>query len=227
MIRRIIQIDKSKCNGCGLCVKACHEGAIKLIDGKAKLTRDDYCDGFGDCLPSCPMNAISFIMKDTLEYNEEAVLKAKQENSSCSCLSYKPKSISRENTSPCYISSSLLNNWPVQLKLAPSKADYYNDANLLVAADCTAFTYGNFHNDFINDHITLIGCPKLDRTDYTDKLTEILLFNKINSITIVRMEVPCYSGLELYVKDAMKYSNKNIPIKTLIISTQGDILSNE
>lgn len=203
MKRRIIQIDESKCTGCGLCVNACHEGAIELINGKAKLIRDDYCDGLGDCLPTCPTNAISFIIKDTLEYNEEAVLKAKQKE------------------------SNKLSNWPIQLKLAPSKADYYNNSNLLLAADCSAFTYSNFHNDFIKNHITLIACPKLDRVDYTDKLTEILLFNNINSITIVRMEVPCCSGLEYYVNNAIKFSNKVIPVKVVVISTEGDILVNE
>ena len=203
MKRRIIQIDESKCTGCGLCVNACHEGAIKLVNGKAKLIRDDYCDGLGDCLPTCPTNAISFIIKDTLKYNEEAVLKAKQKE------------------------SNKLSNWPIQLKLAPSKADYYNNSNLLLASDCSAFTYSNFHNDFRKNHITLIACPKLDRVDYTDKLTEILLFNNIKSITIVRMEVPCCSSLSYYVNNALKLSNKVIPVKVVVISTEGDILINE
>lgn len=203
MKRRIIEIDESKCTGCGLCVKACHEGTIKLVNGKAKLIRDDYCDGLRDCLPTCPTNAISFIIKDTLKYNEEAVLKAKQKE------------------------SNKLLNWPIQLKLAPAKADYYNNSNLLLPADCSAFTYFNFINDFRKNHITLIACPKLDIVDYTDKLTEILLFNNIKSITIVRMEVPCCNSLEYYVNNALKFSNKVIQVKVVVISTEGDILVNE
>ena len=225
MLRKIVKIDENKCNGCGACLVACHEGAIKMINGKAKLIRDDYCDGLGDCLPVCPTNAIGFEVREALEYNEEAVRVAKnEENASLpygcpgvNSKQIKNKTLEKENTSQ-------LMQWPVQIKLVPINAPYFNNANLLIAADCTAFAYGNFHNDFIRNHITLIGCPKLDDGDYTLKLTSIIKNNQIKSLTIVRMEVPCCGGLENACKRALKESGKFIPWRVVIISTEGEIL---
>ena len=195
MIRKIIKIDEEKCNGCGVCANACHEGAIEMIDGKAKLTREDYCDGLGDCLPGCPTGAITFEEREAPTYDQAAVLAAKK-----------------------------LSQWPVQIKLVPVTAPYYEDANLLIAADCTAYAYGNFHADFIRKHITLIGCPKLDNVDYTEKLTQIIANNNIKSVTIVRMEVPCCGGIEHAVKNALQESGKFIPWNVMTISTDGRIL---
>lgn len=231
MKRKIIKIDEEKCIGCGLCVNACHEGAIELIDGKAKLTREDYCDGLGDCLPSCPVEAITFEEREALAYDEEAVNMAKAaKNPSplpCGCPGTKSRTINRENDT-CDISSgpiqSRLSQWPVQIKLVPVNAPYFDGANLLVAADCTAFAYGNFHNEFIRNHITLIGCPKLDEGDYSEKLTEIISRNNIKSVTVVRMEVPCCSGIENAVKKALMASGKFIPWRIVIVSTDGKIL---
>lgn len=233
MIRKIIKIDKEKCNGCGLCVKACHEGAIQMIDGKASLIRDDYCDGLGDCLPVCPTNAISFEMREALEYNEEAVNENKKSaNNSmpCGCPGTNIKTFNRKLTlnKPTVNNNnnieSKLNQWPVQIKLVPINAPYFDNANLLIAADCSAYAYGNFHNDFMRNHITLIGCPKLDMIDYKVKLTEIIKNNNIKSVTVVRMEVPCCGGIELAVKNALIESGKFIPWRIVTISTDGDII---
>ena len=202
MIRKIIKIDEKKCNGCGACAMACHEGAIEMIDGKAKLTREDYCDGLGDCLPACPTNAISFEEREAPAYDEAAVL------------------ASKSNTQV----NSQLSQWPVQIKLVPVHAPYFENANLLIAADCTVYAYGNFHNEFINNHITLIGCPKLDEVDYSEKLTDIITNNNIKSVTIVRMEVPCCGGLENAAKRALQSSGKFIPWRVVTISTDGKIL---
>ncbi len=231
MIRKIIKIDEEKCNGCGLCVNACHEGAIELINGKAKLTREDYCDGLGDCLPACPVDAISFEEREAPAYNQAAVLKAKQEKSApplpCGCPGTHSKAINRDKCD-CKPSAtpvnSQLSQWPVQIKLVPVNAPYFDGANLLIAADCTAYAYGNFHNEFIRNHITLIGCPKLDEGDYTEKLTAILENNNIKSVTVVRMEVPCCGGIEFAVKKALQTSGKFIPWRVVTISTDGKIL---
>ena len=225
MVRKIIQIDKEKCNGCGLCVNACHEGAIEMVDGKAKLTREDYCDGLGDCLPACPMNAISFIEKEAPAYNEQAVISNKNKLP-CGCPGTKSKAFKRENVAQSGFISSRLPQWPCQIKLVPVNAPYFDNANLLIAADCTAYAYGNFHNDFIKNRITLIGCPKLDEGDYAEKLTEILKNNNIKSVNVVRMEVPCCSGLENAVKKALLNSGKFIPWQITVISTDGKILDN-
>ena len=230
MIRKIIKIDEEKCNGCGLCAKACHEGAIEMIDGKAKLTREDYCDGLGDCLPACPKGAIKFEEREAPAYNEAAVAesKKKKEPLPCGCPGTMSKAIKRglsdtiENESAEI--QSLLSQWPVQIKLVPVNAPYFENANLLVAADCTAYAYGNFHNKFIRNKITLIGCPKLDSVDYTEKLTAIIANNNIKSVTVVRMEVPCCGGIENAVKNALKASGKFIPWQVVTISTDGRII---
>ena len=201
MIRKIIKINEEKCNGCGACATACHEGAIEMIDGKAKLTRENYCDGLGDCLPACPMDAITFEEREASAYDEAAVLASKRAN---------------EN--------SHLLQWPVQIKLLPTRAPYFDGANLLIAADCTAYAYGNFHKEFMNNRITLIGCPKLDAVDYTEKLTAIIKNNQIQSITVVRMEVPCCGGIEYAAKKALQMSGKLIPWQVITISTDGKII---
>ena len=235
MIRRIIEIDENKCNGCGICAEACHEGAIGMVDGKAKLLRDDYCDGLGDCLPACPTNAISFTEREAAAYNEEAV-KANKLNSSgtlpCGCPGTQSRAIQRHDSmaeAECFCTDSdtvpsQLSQWPVQIKLVPVKAPYFENANLLIAADCTAYAYGNFHREFIRGKITLVGCPKLDSGDYTDKLTEIISNNSIKSVTIVRMEVPCCGGLENAAKNALQASGKFIPWQVVTITTDGRIL---
>ena len=226
MIRKIIKIDEEKCNGCGACAAACHEGAIEMIHGKAKLTREDYCDGLGDCLPACPVDAISFEEREAPAYNEAAVLAAKQKKAPlpCGCPGTASKAINRTpGTVSAPVTSQLL-QWPVQIKLVPVNAPYFDGANLLVAADCTAYAYGNFHNEFIRNHITLIGCPKLDEGDYAEKLTAILENNDIKSVTVVRMEVPCCGGIENAVKRALQASGKFLPWRIVTISTDGRIL---
>ncbi len=231
MKRRIIKIDEDKCNGCGACAAACHEGAIEMINGKAKLTREDYCDGLGDCLPACPVDAIRFEEREAPEYNEEAVRQAKLnkfgQKLPCSCPGTMAKAIKRENAAPFAKSATVtsqLSQWPCQIKLVPVNAPYFENANLLIAADCTAFAYGNFHNDFIRNHITLIGCPKLDEGDYAEKLTHIIKNNDIKSVKVVRMEVPCCGGIENAVKRALQASEKIIPWQVVTISTDGKII---
>lgn len=232
MIRRVIKIDESKCTGCGLCVNACHEGAIGLKNGKAVLLRDDYCDGLGDCLPSCPTEAISFEEREALAYNEEAVkaniAKKKLEiNIPCGCPGSMAKEIKREEKDEKLIIESCesqLRQWPVQIKLVSPNAAYLNGAKLLIAADCTAYAYGNFHNEFIKNRVTLIGCPKLDEGDYSEKLTEILKYNDIKDVKIVRMEVPCCGGIVRAVEKALKDCGKMIPWQVVTISTDGNII---
>ncbi|RGD64272.1 ferredoxin [Lachnospiraceae bacterium OF09-6] len=208
MIRKIIQIDKEKCNGCGVCADACHEGAIDIIDGKAELAREHFCDGLGDCLPECPTGAISFDEREAPEYDEKAVKEALE--------LVKPSSTAD--------SVSKLQNWPVQIKLAPANAPYFDGAKLFIAADCTAYAYASFHQDFIRNKVTLIGCPKLDQVDYSEKLTEIIQNNNIQSVTIARMEVPCCSGLEMAAKKALQTSGKFIPWQVVTISIDGKIM---
>jgi len=251
MIRKIIHIDESKCNGCGLCAKACHEGAIGMVDGKAKLLRDDYCDGLGDCLPVCPTGAITFVEREAAAYDEAAV-KAKMAakalakelqgvQSSCSaggCPGSAPKDMRSNSTSARQDTkdstgsesrdsapqTSKLANWPVQIKLAPLKAPYFDGANLLIAADCTAYAYADFHSQFMKNKVTLIGCPKLDSVDYSEKLAEILRQNDISSVSVIRMEVPCCGGIEAAVKNAILDSGKFLPTQVVTISTKGDII---
>ena len=235
MKRKIIRIDEEKCNGCGACAAACHEGAIEMVNGKAKLTREDYCDGLGDCLPACPMDAIHFEEREAPAYNEEAVRQAKLQKQGkklpCGCPGTQSKAIRRDSTPgpapiarPASAVTSQLQQWPCQIKLVPVHAPYFDGANLLIAADCTAYAYGNFHNDFIRNHITLIGCPKLDEGDSTEKLTAIIANNNIRSVKIVRMEVPCCGGIEMAVKRALQASGKFIPWQVVTISTDGKIL---
>ena len=230
MIRKIIKIDEEKCNGCGACASACHEGAIEMVNGKAKLTREDFCDGLGDCLPACPTDAISFEEREAPAYDETAVQKAKRAacapKLSCGCPGTQSKTIRRESSAPQKSGStpSQLAQWPCQIKLVPINAPYFDGANLLIAADCTAYAYGSFHNDFIRNHIALIGCPKLDTGDYAEKLTAIIANNNIKSVKIVRMEVPCCGGIETAVKRALQASGKFIPWQVVTISTSGTIL---
>ncbi|MCI6021159.1 MAG: 4Fe-4S binding protein [Clostridia bacterium] len=201
MIRKIITIDEDKCTGCGACANACHEGAIGMVDGKAKLLRDDYCDGLGDCLPACPADAISFTEREAACYDAKAV-----------------------EAAGGHSGGSKIGNWPVQIKLAPISAPYFSNADLLIAADCTAYAHANFHNSFMANRITLIGCPKLDMVDYSEKLTAIFSANEINSITVARMEVPCCGGIEYAVKRAIEASGKDIALRVMVISINGQIL---
>jgi len=211
MIRRIIKIDESKCNGCGLCARACHEGAIGIVNGKAQLMREDYCDGLGDCLPACPMNAISFEEREAPAYDEAAVLANKkiQEEACCSAPSVQP---------------GCLKNFPVQIKLLPPVSPLYDGADLLIAADCSAYAYGSFHNDFMKNRVTLIGCPKLDSVDYSEKLMQIFKLNNIRSVTVTRMTVPCCGGLSYAVENAVKNCGKDIPLNIVTIGTDGKIV---
>ncbi len=230
MIRKIIKIDEEKCNGCGACAAACHEGAIDMVDGKAKLTRENYCDGLGDCLPACPVDAISFEEREAPAYDEVAVKQAQLKKSTdtlpCGCPGTQSKTLRRETNStiPTQSIQSQLMQWPCQIKLVPVNAPYFEDANLLIAADCTAYAYGNFHNEFMRGHITIIGCPKLDEGDYRDKLTQIIASNNIKSVKIVRMEVPCCGGIENAAKRAIQDSGKFIPWQVVTISTDGKII---
>ena len=214
MIRRVIQIEEDKCNGCGACASACHEGAIGMVNGKARLMRDDYCDGLGDCLPACPTNAITFVEREAAPYDEAAVQanKAALKAGKAVDTAFAP-TVSR------------LQQWPVQIKLAPVNAPYFNGAQLLIAADCTAYAYAGFHEKFMKGHVTLIGCPKLDAIDYSEKLTEIFRNNDIRSISVVRMEVPCCGGMTYAVQRAIANSGKDIPCKVTVLSINGDILS--
>lgn len=218
MIRKIVQIDEEKCTGCGLCAHACHESAIAMVDGKAKLIRDDYCDGFGDCLPVCPADAISFVEREALPYDEEAV---KENQRKAKAESGKNAAEAAETNAAA---PSQLRQWPVQIKLVQERASMFAGADLLVAADCTAYAYGNFHQDFIRNHVVLVGCTKLDDIDYSEKLARIFMRNDIKSITVARMEVPCCAGMERAVKMAIKESGKKIPVKTVVISTEGELL---
>lgn len=225
MIRKIIEINKEKCNGCGACASACHEGAIGMVDGKAALLRDDYCDGLGDCLPACPTGAITFVEREAAAYNEQAVLDHKAKpHTGCPGQQLhrfeRPEEVSTSAVRPV----SQLGQWPCQIKLAPVNAPYFKGAKLLIAADCTAYAYANLHQDFMRGKITLIGCPKLDAVDYSEKLSEIIQRNDIQSVTIVRMEVPCCGGLEMAAKKALQSSGKWIPWQVVTISTDGRIL---
>lgn len=229
MIRRVINIDREKCNGCGICVTACHEGAIGLVGGKAQLMRDDYCDGLGDCLPACPENAITFVEREAAAYDEEAVqanMAIKKAQPQMMSFGAEPAIKRTVKTSEPVQSSgeSQLSQWPVKIKLVPVKAPFFDGANLLIAADCSAFAFGDFHDRFIKKRVTLIGCPKLDNVDYSEKLTSIISENNIKSITIVRMEVPCCGGLTSAVTTAMKNSGKMIPWQVVTISSKGEIL---
>lgn len=238
MIRRIIHIDEDKCNGCGACASACHEGAIGMVDGKAKLLRDDYCDGLGDCLPTCPTGAITFVEREAAAYDENAVQenlrkKNAQDNtpaasSHTGCPGHQLHRFQRTEESvlpPVDHFTSQLGQWPCQIKLVPVNAPYFDGAKLLIAADCTAFAYANLHQEFMKGKITLIGCPKLDSVDYSEKLTQIIQTNNIQSVTIIRMEVPCCGGLEAAAKTALKNSGKFIPWQVVTVSIDGKILN--
>lgn len=236
MKRKIITIDESKCNGCGLCAAACHEGAIGMVDGVAKLLREDYCDGLGDCLPACPAGAITFEEREAPAYDEAAVLAAKQKktkeqdtkmpHAGCSGMQVRqmelPKTENASSHAPAGVSQ--LGQWPCQIKLVPVNAPYFNGAKLLIAADCTAYAYANIHEDFMKGKVTLIGCPKLDSVDYSEKLMEIIRNNDIKSVTILRMEVPCCGGLEMAARKALQESGKFIPWQTITVSIDGKIL---
>lgn len=229
MIRKIIKIDQDKCNGCGLCATACHEGAIEMIDGKAVLTRENYCDGLGDCLPGCPTGAISFEMREAPAYDEAAVLSAKAKAKAgplpCGCPGTAARQLQTRELGCSSEVPSQLRQWPVQLKLVPPYAPWLQDAHLLIAADCSAYAYGNFHQDFIREKVTLIGCPKLDEGDYTEKLTAIFAGNTVRSVTVTRMEVPCCGGLERAVLTALRNSGKDIPWRIVTITADGKILA--
>lgn len=238
MIRKVIQIDEDKCNGCGLCADACHEGAIGIVDGKAKLLRDDYCDGMGDCLPTCPTGAITFIEREAAAYDEAAVEENKKKKAALNAarqtahaggcpgsqirmMAHRDAPSAAERTPAQH---SQLQNWPVQIKLAPVTAPYFDGARLLIAADCTAYAYASFHQEFIRGKVTLVGCPKLDGVDYSEKLTAILQNNDITGVTVIRMEVPCCGGLEMAVKNALRQSGKLIPWQVVTVSIDGTIL---
>ncbi|GHV27078.1 (Fe-S)-binding protein [Spirochaetia bacterium] len=232
MIRKIVKIDEKKCNGCGLCADACHEAAIEIVDGKAKLLRDDYCDGLGNCLPACPQGAIGFEEREAAAYDEEKVKAHQQEKHgaktlACGCPGSNAQSIKPKTETAAVNHSgviSRLRQWPVQIKLAPVNAEYFENANVLVSADCAAYAYGNFHAEFMHNKVTLIGCPKLDNVDYGEKLTEILTGNTIKSVTVVRMEVPCCGGIENAVIAALKNCGKMIPWRVVTMSIKGEIL---
>jgi ferredoxin len=226
MIRKIIHIDRDKCTGCGACAEACHEGAIAMVDGKAELMREDFCDGFGDCLPACPADAIHIEEREAPAYDESAVKAARAAEKPHVCPGSAAKALRREGaaTASAPAARSRLSQWPVQIKLAPVTAPFYRGANLLIAADCTAYAYAAFHEDFIRNRITLVGCPKLDGVDYSKKLGEIIAGNDIKSVLIVRMEVPCCGGLEFAAKKALQESGKFLPWRVVTVSTDGSIL---
>ena len=243
MVRKIIHINEEKCNGCGLCANACHEGAIEMVDGKAKLVRENFCDGFGNCLPGCPTGAISFEEREAPAYDEAAVQESKRKQeilkkvsqmphhpAKCGCPGSRFETISREEApqtaAPAAYGKpvSRLNQWPCQIKLLPTKAPFYDGAKLLIAADCTAYDYANLHEDFMKGKITLIGCPKLDAVDYSEKLTQIIRDNDVRSVTIVRMEVPCCGGLQRAAETAIQNSGKFLPWQVVTISRDGRIL---
>ena len=231
MKRRIIEIDQEKCNGCGACAQACHEGAIGMVNGKAQLLRDDYCDGLGDCLPACPTGAITFVEREAAAYDEQAVKEnqRKKQQAQGGCPGQRMRQFSRP--APAAHSPSLpgervsqLAQWPCQIKLAPVNAPYFDVARLLIAADCAAYAYAGIHEDFMAGKVTLIGCPKLDSVDYSEKLTQIIAQNEIQSVTILRMEVPCCGGLEMAAKKALQQSGKFIPWQVVTLSVDGKIL---
>lgn len=242
MLRKIIKIDKEKCNGCGLCINACHEGALQLVNGKAKLISESYCDGLGACLPECPVGAIKIEEREADAFDEEAVktnMESKTntipEKLACGCLGSHARTIKKpeykKDSSECCSHNSAdlhmesqLRQWPCQIKLAPVNAPYFNNSHLLIAADCTAYAYANIHNDFMKNKITLIGCPKLDNVNYAEKLAEILKYNEIKSLTVLRMEVPCCGGLSHAVKEALQRSGKMIPWRIVVIGTDGTII---
>ena len=237
MIRKIIHIDEKACNGCGACAAACHEGAIGMVNGKAKLLREDHCDGLGDCLPACPTGAITFVEREAAAYDEAAVLAAKAganrqgEPLPCGCPGSQSRTLTpaagedRACASGGAVVPSRLRQWPVQIKLAPVNAPYFDGADLLIAADCTAYAYGNFHADFMAGKITLVGCPKLDSVDYSEKLTELFRRSAVKSVTVARMEVPCCGGIERAVRTALENSGKDIPCRVVTLTTDGRILN--
>lgn len=232
MKRRIIEIDQEKCNGCGACAQACHEGAIGMVNGKAQLLRDDYCDGLGDCLPACPTGAITFVEREAAAYDEQAVKEnqRKKQQAQGGCPGQRMRQFSRPAPAAAHSPSSpgervsQLAQWPCQIKLAPVNAPYFDGARLLIAADCTAYAYAGIHEDFMAGKVTLIGCPKLDSVDYSEKLTQIIAQNDIQSVTILRMEVPCCGGLEMAAKKALQQSGKFIPWQVVTLSVDGKIL---
>ena len=237
MIRRIIRIDQEKCNGCGACAAACHEGAIAMVDGKAKLMRDDYCDGLGDCLPTCPTGAITFVEREAAAYDEQAVMENKQRKMQkegmtlpCGCPGSQSRNIQRQDApaveTPQAQQTSRLSQWPVQIKLVPTRAPYFEGAELLIAADCTAFTYADFHSRFLAGRVCLIGCPKLDGVDYTEKLAEILRSNNIRSVTVLRMEVPCCGGLEMAARRALEQCGRDLPWQVCTVHIDGTVTKN-
>ena len=226
MIRKIIHIDPEKCNGCGACAAACHEGAIGMVNGKAHLLREDYCDGLGDCLPTCPTGAITFVEREAAAYDERAVMEHQKRQHHSGCPGHQLRQFQREETPTENAGArpSQLRQWPCQIKLVPVNAPYWNGAHLLLAADCTAYAYATMHETFMRGKITLIGCPKLDQIDYSQKLTQIIQNNQIQSVTVVRMEVPCCGGLELAARKALQNSGKSIPLEVVTISIEGERL---
>jgi ferredoxin len=231
MIRKIIYIDEKKCNGCGACAEACHEGAIEMVNGKAKLVRENFCDGFGDCLPNCPTGAITFEEREAPEYDEAAVKAAKAcateaNTHACPGSAMRQMNAATEQEAPASATKSVsrLGQWPCQIKLVPPKAPFFDGAKLLIAADCTAYAYANVHEEFMRGKVTLIGCPKLDGVDYTEKLTEIIAGNDIKSVTVLRMEVPCCGGIQRAAEQALKASGKFIPWQVVTVSIDGRIL---